>query len=141
MKSIISIAWLFIALSFSCKTGEFVRIKPKQRIEWSSFTPECKEFVKKVVRKRWKVHKSGDCYFYEDVFYKEFLLKNECFIGHSFEQIEAIFGLPNKRDKHFLMYYLGTECRENYDYLTVSFVGYPEEKKVTQIGLDQIRSH
>ncbi len=138
MKSIISIASLFIALSFSCKTGEFIRIKPEQRIDWSSFSPECKDFVKKVVRKRWKANKSGDCYF-EDYELYNLLKKNQsCFIGNSMAEIKNIFGKPNIEDKNIFGYQLGAKCESHYQYYTIFFVGDSNEI-VSRLSFDQVR--
>jgi len=125
----------------ACKTGDFVKIKPKQKIDWTGFSPECQKFVEDVVRLKWKVHKSGDCYFHDKEFYHQLQMNNECFLGISFEQIEIIFGVPNKQEPHFRKYYIGAECNPLVDYLTLSFVGFPEDKKVTQVVFDQIRSN
>lgn len=126
---------------YACKTGEFVKIKPRQEVDWNGFSAECQKFVEDEVKKKWKVHKSGDCYFHDKEFYHQLQMKNECFIGVSFEQIENIFGVPNKQEAHFRKYYIGTECNPLVNYLTLSFVGFPEDEKVTQVVFDQIRSY
>ena len=125
----------------ACKTGDFVKIRPKHKIDWTGFSPDCKEFVKNVVRKNWKVHKSGDCYLYDKELYHQLQMQNECFVGISFDQIVNIFGVPNKQEPQLRMYFVGSECNPLVDYQTFSFVGFPEKGKVTQVVFDQIRSN
>lgn len=115
-----------------------MRIKPKQKIDWSGFSPECKEFVNKVVRKRWKVHKSGDCYFEDYELYNLLKENQSCFIGKNIAEIKNIFGKPNMEDENMIGYQLGAKCESHYQYYTIYYVGDSNEI-VLRLSFDQVR--
>jgi hypothetical protein len=140
MKYLMLIIFSLTTIS-ACKTGEFVKIKPKQRIDWTAFSPDCQRFVKEVVRKRWKAHKSGDCY-YEDKELYNLLMKNgDCFKGMAFTDVKNIFGEPNSIENYVIGYYMGKQCDKYHKYLTVFFVGEKDGDIVNSLFFDQVRSY
>lgn len=147
MKNKITLICLLATLSISATCNRQSSIGNEgfysltTRMDLHGFDENCKRFLKKEVRPKWKLHSSGECFYDDQPFWESILTNKDCFIGKNRSQMRTIFGSPNDTFKLggtvWEKYFMGKVCEKYYPYFTLQLI-YNDEGVLTNIGRGQI---
>lgn len=148
MKSKMILVCIVAALSLSTNCNRksnigndgFYPLDTKMNLK--GFSKECRSFIKKEIRHKWKLHETEECFYDDQPFWESILENEDCFIGKERGQMLTIFGKPNDIYKLggtvWEKYYMGKVCKDEYPYFTLQLI-YNDEGVLTNMGRGQIR--